>query len=152
MQRVIVSTSLPFSADRMNAVTTNGIPPFFVLNANHPRHDQTRAEDRRAAGHESAPRQVIYPGRRFHIYATFPECNISIHQLNGFKNQNTVFATGTSIFDRSCQSNVGELMLKYGGGGHDAAGTCQIDNDRATEVLAELVGAINANEQMKRAS
>jgi nanoRNase/pAp phosphatase (c-di-AMP/oligoRNAs hydrolase) len=94
---------------------------------------------------------VIYPGSRFHIYATFPECNISIHQMNGFKNQNTVFATGKSIFDRSCKTNVGELMLKYGGGGHNAAGTCQIDNDRATEVLAELIGAINANEQMRRA-
>ncbi len=94
---------------------------------------------------------IIYPGSRFHIYAAFPECNISIHQMNGFKNQNTVFATGKSIFDRSCKTNIGELMLQYGGGGHSAAGTCQVDNDKATEVLAELVGAINANEKMKKA-
>ncbi len=96
--------------------------------------------------------ETIYPGSRFHIYATYPECNISIHQMNGFKNQNTVFATGKSIFDRSCKTNVGELMLKNGGGGHDAAGTCQIDNDRADDVLAELIDAINANEQLQRAS
>lgn len=89
---------------------------------------------------------IIYPGSRFHIYAAFPQCNISIHQLNGFKNQNTVFATGKSIFDRSCKTNVGELMLQYGGGGHNAAGTCQIDNDKAEETLAELIEQINANE------
>ncbi len=96
--------------------------------------------------------ETIYPGSRFHIYATFPQCNISIHQMHGFKKQNTVFATGKSIFDRSCKTNIGELMLANGGGGHDAAGTCQIDNDRADGVLAELIETINANELLKRAS
>jgi len=95
---------------------------------------------------------IIYPGSRFHIYAAFPQCNISIHQMNGFKNQNTVFATGKSIFDRSCKTNIGELMLQYGGGGHSAAGTCQVDNDQASEVLTNLIKVINDNEQMKRAS
>lgn len=90
---------------------------------------------------------IIYPGSRFHIYAAFPECNISIHQLNGFKNQNTVFATGKSIFDRSCKTNVGDLMLKYGGGGHNAAGTCQVDNDKSEETLSELITTINNTEQ-----
>ena len=32
-------------------------------------------------------------------------------------------------------------MLAYGGGGHEAAGTCQIDNERAEAVLAEIVGS-----------
>ena len=96
--------------------------------------------------------ETIFPGSRFHIYATFPECNISVHQMNGFKNQNTVFATGNSIFDRSCKTNIGELMLANGGGGHSAAGTCQIANDRADDVLNELIAAINANEKMAKAS
>lgn len=91
--------------------------------------------------------EVIYPGSRFAIYALFPQCNISIHQIWGFKQQNTVFATGKSIFDRSCETHVGDLMLQYGGGGHAAAGTCQIDNDKADEVLQQLVETINANEQ-----
>jgi len=88
--------------------------------------------------------EVIYAGNRFIIYALFPECNISIHVLWGLKQQNTVFATGKSIFDRSSNTNVGELMLKYGGGGHDAAGTCQVENDSADSVLQELVEQINA--------
>ena len=43
------------------------------------------------------------------------------------------------------QTNVGELMLAYGGGGHDAAGTCQVANEDAASVLAELVSKINAD-------
>lgn len=86
--------------------------------------------------------EVIYAGNRFVIYALYPNCNISIHKMWGFQKQNTVFATGKSIFDRSSKTNVGELMLKYGGGGHKAAGTCQIDNDKADQVQQELISEI----------
>jgi nanoRNase/pAp phosphatase (c-di-AMP/oligoRNAs hydrolase) len=89
--------------------------------------------------------ETIWPGNRFMIYALFPQCNISIHVLWGLKQQNTVFATGKSIFDRSSKTNVGELMLKYGGGGHQAAGTCQVENDQAVTVLNELIEQINAD-------
>lgn len=89
--------------------------------------------------------EVIHAGNRFVIYALFPECNISIHQLWGLRKQNTVFATGKSIFDRGSKTNVGELMLEYNGGGHHAAGTCQVDNDQADKVLAELIKRINAD-------
>ena len=87
--------------------------------------------------------ETIYPGNRFMIYAMFPEINISIHVLWGFLKQNTVFATGKSIIDRGSKTNVGELMYKYGGGGgHGAAGTCQIDNDKCEDVLKELITSI----------
>ncbi|MBY4677327.1 exopolyphosphatase [Marinobacterium arenosum] len=89
--------------------------------------------------------ETIWAGNRFMIYALFPQTNISIHVLWGLKQQNTVFATGKSIFDRGSNTNVGELMLKYGGGGHQAAGTCQVDNDRAEAVLQELISQINAD-------
>lgn len=86
--------------------------------------------------------ETIWAGNRFMIYALFPETNISIHALWGRGQQNTVFAIGKSIFNRSSNTNVGELCLKYGGGGHHAAGTCQIENDRADAVLADLVARI----------
>ena len=88
---------------------------------------------------------VIYAGNRFVIYALFPECNISIHALWGLKQQNTVFAVGKSIFNKTSQTNIGQLMLKYGGGGHQSAGTCQIDNDKASKVLKELIAQIEQN-------
>jgi nanoRNase/pAp phosphatase (c-di-AMP/oligoRNAs hydrolase) len=87
--------------------------------------------------------EIIYPGNRFIMYAVNPEINISIHVLNGFKNQNTVFAIGKSIVNRHSKTNIGELCLKYGGGGHAAAGTCQVDNDKAETILAELIEQIN---------
>lgn len=86
---------------------------------------------------------VIHAGNRFVIYALFPECNISIHVLWGVKQQNTVFATGKSIFDRGSKTNVGELMLEYNGGGHQAAGTCQVENEQSEAVLAQLIKRIN---------
>jgi nanoRNase/pAp phosphatase (c-di-AMP/oligoRNAs hydrolase) len=89
--------------------------------------------------------ETIYPSNRFMLYAMFPQCNISIHILWGLKKQNTVFATGKSIFDRSSQTNVGELMLQYNGGGHGAAGTCQVANDKAEETLQELIKQINSD-------
>ena len=89
--------------------------------------------------------EIIYPGNRFMIYALNPEVNISIHILWGFKKQNTVYATGASIINRTSNTNIGELMLKYGGGGHKAAGTCQIDNDKADTILEELIQAINTD-------
>lgn len=88
---------------------------------------------------------VIYATNRFMIYALFPACNISIHAMWGLQKQNTVFATGKSILDRGSQTNIGDLMLKYNGGGHAAAGTCQIENDRSEAVLAELIHAITAD-------
>ena len=56
-----------------------------------------------------------------------------------------MFATGKSIIDRCSRTNVGELMLAYGGGGHEAAGTCQVDNDQAERVQRELVGRITSD-------
>jgi len=88
---------------------------------------------------------VIYAGNRFMIYALFPECNISIHALWGLKQQNTVFAVGKSIFNKTSQTNIGELMLRYGGGGHQNAGTCQIENDKASKILNELIAQIEHN-------
>lgn len=89
--------------------------------------------------------ETIWVGNRFMIYALYPQCNISIHVMWGLKKQNTVLATGKSILDRSSKTNVGALMLEYGGGGHDAAGTCQVDNDRAEAKLGEIIARITAD-------
>ncbi|MGH1404494.1 MAG: exopolyphosphatase [Alphaproteobacteria bacterium] len=89
--------------------------------------------------------ETIWAGNRFIIYALFPQCNISIHVLWGKNKQNTVFATGKSILDRSSETDIGSLMLHYGGGGHHAAGTCQVPNLQAEEILQELIARINTD-------
>jgi nanoRNase/pAp phosphatase (c-di-AMP/oligoRNAs hydrolase) len=91
--------------------------------------------------------EVIHPTNRFLVYALHPECTVSIHVLWGLRQQNTVFAVGRSILDRSSNVDIGALMLAHGGGGHEAAGTCQIDNERAEAVLDELVQTIIEGER-----
>lgn len=88
---------------------------------------------------------IIYPGNRFLIYAMYPQVNISIHAVWGKDKQNVVYSTGKSIINKESKTNVGELMLTYGGGGHQAAGGCQIDHDKSEEVLEELIAKINAD-------
>ena len=87
---------------------------------------------------------VIYAGNRFVVYALFPECDISMHVMWGRDRRNTVYTVGKSIFDRSSSVDVGGLMLRHGGGGHHAAGTCQGPNETADELKAELIDEIVA--------
>jgi nanoRNase/pAp phosphatase (c-di-AMP/oligoRNAs hydrolase) len=76
------------------------------------------------------------------VYALFPEARVSVHVLWGKQRQNTVLAVGRSILDRSSPADIGSVMLGYGGGGHAAAGTCQVPHADAERVLAEVLDAI----------
>jgi len=89
--------------------------------------------------------ETIYATNRFTCYALYPDTNISIHILWGKDKKNIVFAIGKSIFKRDSKTSVGELCLKYEGGGHEAAGTCQVPESKAEEVLKELIAAITAD-------
>jgi nanoRNase/pAp phosphatase (c-di-AMP/oligoRNAs hydrolase) len=86
---------------------------------------------------------IIYASNRFMIYALFQQCNISCHVMWGKNQQNTVLAIGKSILNKSSKTNIGELCLKYGGGGHSAAGTCQIENELADARIKEITALIN---------
>ncbi len=89
--------------------------------------------------------ETIFATNRFMIYALFPQANISIHVMWGLQKQNTVLATGKSILNRSSNTDIGALMLAYQGGGHQAAGTCQVENDEADAVLKKLIETITAD-------
>lgn len=89
--------------------------------------------------------ETIFPTNRFMIYALYPDANISIHVIWGLNKLNTVLATGKSIVNRTSNTNIGQLMLKYGGGGHENAGTCQVDNDDCDRVLGELTEQITVD-------
>ena len=86
--------------------------------------------------------EPIYTGNRFMVYALYPECNISMHVMWGLQRQNTVFAIGKSILNRTSRVNIGTLCLAYDGGGHANAGTCQVPNERAEAVGLELIERI----------
>lgn len=86
---------------------------------------------------------IIYTGNRFLVYAMYPEAKISVHVMWGLKKQNTAITIGKSIVNRSSNVNIGEICLKYGGGGHRNAGTCQLDNDKVDEILPEIIAQLN---------
>ncbi|MCO8269915.1 exopolyphosphatase [Actinoplanes sp. TRM 88003] len=88
--------------------------------------------------------EVIHAGNRFMVYALFPESRVSVHAIWGRQKLNTVFACGKSILDRTSPVDVGEVMLRYGGGGHIAAGTCQVPHDQAERVEREIVDALKS--------
>jgi nanoRNase/pAp phosphatase (c-di-AMP/oligoRNAs hydrolase) len=86
--------------------------------------------------------ETIHAGNRFMVYALFPESRVSVHVIWGRQKLNTVFAVGKSILDRSSPVDIGSVMLSYGGGGHLAAGTCQVPHDVSERVLGEIVAAV----------
>lgn len=87
--------------------------------------------------------ETIYAGNRFMIYALYPETEISIHVAWGFRKQNTAVMIGKSIVNKASNADIGELCLKYGGGGHRNAGTCQLDNDTVDQQLPDIIRALN---------
>ena len=87
--------------------------------------------------------EVIHAGNRFMIYALYPETQISVHVAWGFRKQNTAVMIGKSIVNKASKVDIGELCLKYGGGGHHNAGTCQLDNDVVDKELPGIIAALN---------
>ena len=86
----------------------------------------------------------IYSGNRFLIYSLYPEQHISAWIVNGKGGKGCSAAVGYSILNRTSNIDVGKLMLKYGGGGHKAVGTCQFtDENMDTELPKMLDELIN---------
>ncbi len=88
--------------------------------------------------------ETIYAGNRFMVYALFPETQISVHVAWGFRKQNTAVMIGKSIINKGSKVNIGDLCLKYGGGGHANAGTCQLENGVVDAELPNIIEALNA--------
>ena len=89
----------------------------------------------------------IYSGNRFTIYSLYPEQNISVWAVDGRNKQNCPIAVGHSILNRTCKTDVGALMLKYGGGGHFQVGTCQVPYSDADKVIGELIASMKADNE-----
>lgn len=84
----------------------------------------------------------IYTGNRFIIYSLYPEQNLSAWIVSGKGGHGCSAAVGYSVINRTCKINVGELMLKYGGGGHAVVGTCQFSDETMEQKLPELLAEI----------
>ncbi|MDR1061138.1 MAG: exopolyphosphatase [Clostridiales bacterium] len=81
----------------------------------------------------------IYSGNRFLVYSLFPEQNVSVWVVDGKQKQNCAIAVGHSVLNRTCERDVGSILLGYGGGGHRQVGTCQVDYADTDRVIGELI-------------
>jgi nanoRNase/pAp phosphatase (c-di-AMP/oligoRNAs hydrolase) len=83
--------------------------------------------------------EMIYAGNRFLVYALFPAQNVEVRVMWGRDKRNVVFAVGHSILNRTCETDIGSLMLEFGGGGHPKVGTCQVDVEIWRDTLDRIM-------------
>ncbi len=84
-------------------------------------------------------------GNRFLIYVLYPQANVSLRIHWGPRRETVIAAVGHSIFNRTCNTRVGELMSKYGGGGHRGAGTAPLPLATAEGDLEEILLTLRRN-------
>ena len=77
------------------------------------------------------------------VYAMYPDTEISVHVVWGYQKQNTAVMIGKSIINKESNVNIGDICLEYGGGGHENAGTCQLDNDKVDVFLPKILEKLN---------
>ena len=105
--------------------------------------EQTMAHSRRDGNVVITDFRGLSPlpiGNRFIVYTLFPQASISLRLHQGPTPEVVAAAVGHSIFNRTSRTNVGELMSRYGGGGHKGAGTCLLPADHVDSLVAEMVG------------
>lgn len=84
-------------------------------------------------------------GNRFLVYSLFPDANVSLRVHWGPARHSVIAAVGHSIFNRTCKTSVGDLMSRYGGGGHRGAGTCVLPLEQAADAIDEILFELQAN-------
>jgi len=89
--------------------------------------------------------QRLPAGNRFLVYTLFPDANVSLRVHWGPRDDTVIAAVGHSIFNRTCNTSVGDLMSRYGGGGHKGAGTCVLPLERAADAIDEILFELQAN-------
>lgn len=81
-------------------------------------------------------------GNRFLAFTLFPEANVQMRVQWGPERKFVVVTLGHSIFNRTCRTNVGELLVRHGGGGHRGAGSAPIPHEKVDAVIHEILAEL----------
>jgi hypothetical protein len=85
----------------------------------------------------------IPDGNRFLIFTLFPKGNIQVKVAHDSQRENTTaISVGYNIFNPTSNVNVGELLKKYGGGGHKVVGSSRVPNEQAEQAIKEILAAV----------
>lgn len=89
-------------------------------------------------------RQVWHgePGNRFLAFSLYPDCDVWVKAMDHPNDPTrTHIAVGHSIFRRTSPVHIGDLMARFGGGGHRGAGSCRPLIEDADTAIEEIVKA-----------
>lgn len=84
-------------------------------------------------------------GNRFLVYALFPTANVSVRIHWGPAREFPIVAVGHSIFNRTCKTSVGDLLSRWGGGGHRGAGTTPLKIPDSEAAIQEIIATLRKN-------
>lgn len=87
----------------------------------------------------------ILPGNRFKEFVLFPAQNVSVRIIWGHKKQNIVITCGANVISRTAKTDIGKMLLNYGGGGHPSVGSCQVPIEDWQRVRDEIVAQLKAD-------
>jgi hypothetical protein len=86
-------------------------------------------------------------GNRFLVYSLFPESVVNMKIRYSNEDKNTILVSvGHSIFNRNCRVNVGDMLSRFEGGGHAAAGACSFDAGKAADYIPKIIDLLVKNE------
>ncbi|MCB9057370.1 MAG: hypothetical protein H6627_02320 [Calditrichae bacterium] len=81
-------------------------------------------------------------GNRYLIYTLYPQQNVSVSIFNRRDTDYSVIFVGHNIFNRTCQTDVNELLKKFQGSGRTTAGTCVVPQNKADDFLHKIIDAL----------
>jgi hypothetical protein len=85
----------------------------------------------------------IPDGNRFLVFTLFPKGNIQVKVAEDNQRKNTTaISVGYNIFNPTSNVNVGELLKKYGGGGHKVVGSTRVPDEKAEQAIKQIVEAV----------
>lgn len=84
----------------------------------------------------------IPAGNRFLVFALFPRINVAMRVQHTDDRHHVRLTMGHSIINRTCETNLGELAARFGGGGHRGAASIQLGENADRYIDGILDGLI----------
>jgi len=86
-------------------------------------------------------------GNRFLAYSLFPQSVVNVKiRYDDTEKQRVALSIGHSIFNKNCNVNVGLLLSRFEGGGHQSAASCRFHVNRADDYIRKIIEVLLKNE------
>nr|WP_299977860.1 exopolyphosphatase [Desulfobacula sp.] len=91
---------------------------------------------------------TVPDGNRFLTYSLFPESIASVKiRFDGPEHKHVLLSIGHSLFNRQCHVNIGNLLARFGGGGHAGAGGCSLKSEVADNAIEQILEILFQNKK-----